>query len=257
MEYRILGLVEVWRGGEEKRLDGTKMRTVLAALLVAGDRVVLDAQLSKHLWGQCSPTTMNAQIYTYVSKLRKILGPHATISRRSPGYRLRIGTGWCDLYEFQELARRGHAALLAGSYEEAAARLGKALSLWRGPALANVSEHLAEAVRPHLEETRIAALAGRIDADLALGRHLSLLPELTELVAQYPLQERFRAQLMTSFYRCDRQADALALYERGRRMLADELGVDPGLLLRDILHAILTADPQLLGPRAGLMSSVE
>jgi len=250
MEYRILGPVEVRHEGEEMPLDGAKQRTVLTALLIAGDQMVFDTQLSEHLWGQCSPTTMNAQIYTYVSRLRKILGSHASITRRSPGYVMQIGSGWFDLHDFQEQAQRGHSALLVGKYEEAASLLRSALALWRGPALANVSEHLAEAVRPQLEETRMAALAGRIDADLALGRHVQLLPELTQLVRQYPLQERFRAQLMTSFYRCDRQADALALYEQGRRMLADELGVDPGLLLQEVLHAILTSDPELLGPRS-------
>jgi SARP family transcriptional regulator, regulator of embCAB operon len=253
MEYRILGPVEVRHEGAELPLDGAKQRTVLSALLIAGDMVVYDAQLSDHLWGQSSPTTMNAQIYTYVSRLRKILGPHASITRRSPGYLMEIGSGWFDLHEFTEQSRRGHLALLDGRYEEASTLLRSALALWRGPALANVSPHLAEAMRPELEETRIAALAGRIDADLALGRHVPLLPELTQLVRQYPLQERFRAQLMTSFYRCDRQADALALYEQGRRMLATELGVDPGQLLQEVLHAILTSDPRLLGPRSELL----
>ncbi|MFD0200203.1 MULTISPECIES: AfsR/SARP family transcriptional regulator [Saccharothrix] len=142
--------------------------------------------------------------------------------------------------EFQEQAALGRSALAAGRYEDAARLLRAALRLWRGPALTGVSEHLAAAEAPRLEEARIAALESRIEADLALGRHAQLLPELTRLVRRHPLRERFRAQLMTTFSRCDRQADALVLYEEGRRMLADELGIDPGSLLREVRLAILT-----------------
>ncbi len=248
MEYRILGPVEVRHEGRPLPLYGAKQRTVLTALLMAGDLVVYDTQLGEHLWGQNAPITMNAQIYTYISRLRKVLGPHARITRHSPGYLMQIGHSWFDLHEFTEQSQRGHEALAVGDYEKAATLLSAALSLWRGPALADVSSHLADAVRPQLEEARITALTGRIEADLALGRHVALVPRLTQLVRQYPLQERFRAQLMTALYRCDRQADALALYEEGRRMLAGELGVDPGALLHDVLLAILNSDPKLLGP---------
>jgi SARP family transcriptional regulator, regulator of embCAB operon len=247
MEYRVLGPVEVNHDGRQLPLDGAKQRTVLTVLLMAGDLVVYDAQLGEHLWGQKAPITMNAQIYTYVSRLRKVLGRHARITRHSPGYLMQIGSAWFDLHDFTELSRRGHEAHAAGDFELAAELLSAALSLWRGPALANVSTHLAEAVRPQLEEARLSALTGRIEADLALDRHMALLPELTQLVRQFPLQERFRAQLMTALYRCDRQADALAVYEQGRRMLAGELGVDPGALLQRVLHAILNSDPKLLG----------
>ena len=250
MEFRILGPVEAQHDGRQLTMYGAKQRTVLTALLLAGDLVVYDAQLGDYLWGQNAPTTMNAQIYTYVSRLRKVLGPHARITRHSPGYLMRIGPAWFDLREFTEQAQRGRVALAEGRFAEAADTLAAALSLWRGPALANVSTHLAELVRPQLEEARIAALTDRIDADLALGRHAALVPELTHLVRQYPLQERFRAQLMTAFYRCDRQADALAVYEQGRRMLAGELGVDPGALLNGTLQAILNSDPKLFGPSA-------
>jgi DNA-binding SARP family transcriptional activator len=251
MEYRILGPVVVSDEGRQLALFGAKQRTVLTALLMAGDLVVYDTQLGEHLWGQNAPATMNAQIYTYISRLRKVLGSHAQITRHSPGYLMDIGSSWFDLHEFTELSQRGHEALAAGDYEQASASLSSALSLWRGPALANVSTHLAEAVRPHLEEARITALTARNEADLALGRHVALVPKLTQLVRQYPLQERFRAQLMTALYRCDRQADALALYEQGRRILAGSMGVDPGALLHEVLLAILHSDPKLLGPSAG------
>lgn len=248
MEYRILGQVEVRHGEKQLPLHGAKQRTVLSALLLAGDLVVYDSRLGEYLWGQKAPATSNAQIYTYVSRLRKTLGPHARIMRRSPGYLMQIGSSWFDLDEFTDQSQRGHEALDAGDYERAVSLLSSALSLWRGPALANVSSHLADAVRPQLEEARITALTGRFEAELALGRHASLVPRLTQLVREYPLQERFRAQLMTALYRCDRQADALALYEQGRRMLTGSLGVDPGALLREVMLAILNSDPKLLGP---------
>jgi len=252
MEFRILGPIEVHHDGEEIPLDGSKQRTVLAALLIAGDRMLPDAELTRYLWGDSPPTTVNAQIYTYISRLRKILGRHLNITRRSPGYLLRIGSSGVDLATFERLASSGQSALQAGRYEESARLLREALALWRGPALVDACEHLTDAEGPQLEEARIAALAGRVDADLALGRHAQLLPELTRLVRLYPLQERFRAQLMTVLYRCDRQADALVLYEQGRRMLADELGIDPGILLRGVHHAILTGGPEPWATRSPL-----
>jgi DNA-binding SARP family transcriptional activator len=248
VEYRILGQVEVRHEGRPVPLHGAKPRTVLSALLLAGDQVVYDSQLGDHLWGRKAPATMNAQIYTYVSRLRKLLGPHARITRRSPGYVMETGSAWFDLAEFTDRSRRGHEALAAGDHRGAVRLLTSALSLWRGPALANACAPLAEAVRPHLEEARITALTGRFEAGLALGAHAALVPELTRTVREYPLQERFRAQLMTALYRCHRQADALALYEQGRKMLKGSLGVDPGTLLREVMLAILHSDPALLGP---------
>lgn len=241
LEFRILGPVEIRRDGVALKLDGSKQRTVLSALLMAGNRVLPDTRTSEYLWGERPPCTYNAQIYTYVSCLRKILGPAVHITRHSPGYLFQPGDSWFDFAEFEDRAARGRAALLAGRYEESSDLLRSALRLWRGPALADVSESLQAIEVPRLEEARLAAIENRGEADLALGRHAELLPELIGLVRRYPLRERFRAQLMTIFYRCDRQADALALYEEGRRLLADELGVDPGARLRDVHQLILTA----------------
>ncbi|MGC0419062.1 AfsR/SARP family transcriptional regulator [Embleya sp. AB8] len=248
MEFRILGPVEILDGGTRIPLDGAKQRTVLAALLLAQGRFLSDSELSTLLWGFHPPATLNAQIYNYVSRLRKTVGHGLSITRRSPGYLMRIDTAAFDLFEFERLAARGQSALRARRHEDAGRLLRGALALWRGPALADVSEHLSNAEGPRIEEARTSAIESLIEAELALGRHTQVLPELTRLVGQYPLRERFRAQLMTTLYRCDRQAEALALYERGRRLLADELGVEPGVLLRDVYHAILTANPALRCP---------
>ncbi|GAA3452194.1 AfsR/SARP family transcriptional regulator [Dactylosporangium matsuzakiense] len=246
LEYRILGPIEVRRDGEELPIDGAKQRTVLAALLLAGNHYLTDSTLSRYLWGEHPPATMNAQIYTYVSRLRKILGPGVDIKRRAPGYILRPGAHTFDLAQFERDSLLGSAALRAGRYEEAARRLRDALDLWREPALAGATEHLVDAEWVRLEEARVTALEGRIEAELALGRHVQSLPELTSLVRRYPMRERFRAQLMTTFYRCDRQADALGVYQEGRRILAEELGLDPGALLRQVYHSILVGAPDPL-----------
>jgi DNA-binding SARP family transcriptional activator len=245
MEFHILGPVEVRDAGVQLPLDGAKQRTVLAALLIADGNLVSDTQLSGLLWGDRPPATLNAQIYNGVWRLRKTLGGAVTIARRSPGYLMRIGTSRFDLLEFERLATLGQSALRAARYDDAMRYLRAALALWRGPALADVTPYLADAEAPRLEEARISALESRIEAELAAGRHAHVLPELTRLVEQYPLRERFRAQLMTTLYRCDRQGEALTLYERSRRMLADELGVEPGVLLREVHHAIVVADPDL------------
>ncbi|MCE0537668.1 NB-ARC domain-containing protein [Kineosporia rhizophila] len=247
VEFRILGPVEVWLDGRQYSLDGSKQRTVLAALLLAKGRILADDRLSSLLWGEEPPATAAAQLYTHVSRLRKLLGERAAIRRQRPGYLIEIGSAQIDHVEFERLSTAGRAALEAGSYEDASATLGRALRLWRGPALANVTEHLAEMGLPGLEEARTVALESRIEADLALGRSGPLLAELTSLVALYPLRERLRALLMIALYRADRQADALNVFHEGRTLLAEELGVDAGPGLTGLYQEILNGELQV-GP---------
>ncbi|MGV9295055.1 AfsR/SARP family transcriptional regulator [Amycolatopsis sp. NPDC003676] len=249
MEYRILGPVGIGDGNREIPVDGVKLRTVLAALLLSGGRVTSDGQMSDLLWGQRPPATSSAQIWTYISRLRKLLGQGATIVRRTPGYLLDIGQeGAFDYAEFEADVERGRTAAAAGSHDEASACLRAALMRWRGPALSNVSEHLFTAEAGRLEEAKATAAEDLMDADLMLGRYAQILPELTRLVRQYPLRERFRAQSMVVLYRLDRQAEALALFDEGRRKLAEELGIDPGGLLRGVHQAILAGAGELPWP---------
>lgn len=248
MDFRILGPVEARRGGARIALSGSKVHTVLAALLLARGRVVSDSRLNTLLWGWDPPATAGAQIYTYMSRLRKHLGDDVEIVRQQPGYLLRTGDSAIDLVAFEKLEREGRQALRAGAYEEAGELLGRALGLWRGPALANVTEHMhAEELQP-LEEARTQTLEYRIEADLALGRHERVTGELSGLVARFPTRERLRAQLMTALYRCGRQADALNTYHEGRRVLAEQLGVDPGVALGDTYKAVLNGDLGLESP---------
>jgi DNA-binding SARP family transcriptional activator len=247
MDFRILGPVEARHGNVRVALSGSKVHTVLAALLLARGRVVPDSRLSSLLWGWDPPATANAQIYTYISRLRKHLGDEVEIVRQQPGYRFVANESRTDLHRFEVLAKEGREALRRERFEEAGELLRQALDLWHGPALANVTEHLQDIELPSLEEARTRALEDRFDADLALGRHEQITGELTALVARLPTHERLRAQLMTALYRCGRQADALHAYHEGRKVLAEQLGVDPGTALDLTYQAVL-------GGRLGLES---
>ncbi|WP_051796172.1 BTAD domain-containing putative transcriptional regulator [Streptomyces sp. NRRL S-87] len=248
MDLQLLGPVEASREGARVALSGTKMHTLLAALLLARGRVVPDTRLSRLLWGADPPATMSAQIYTYVSRLRKLLEPEVVLERRSPGYAIKTGDSRVDIVEYERLDRLGREALQEHRYAEAGTLLRDALDLWQGPMLVNVTEFLAEEEIPQWEEGRAATLENRIEADLALGRHQQIVAELTRLVADFPLRERMRAQLMTALYRCGRQADALHVFHEGRTVLADELGVDPGSGLKAAHQALLCATLDLEAP---------
>ncbi|MFI8080156.1 BTAD domain-containing putative transcriptional regulator [Kitasatospora sp. NPDC086009] len=261
MELRVLGPVEVLDDqGLHIELPGVKAQTVLASLLLANGQTVSDTHLSDMLWAWDPPTTMTAQIYTYVSRLRKRLGPHVELVRRPRGYQLVMHEAKLDLTTFERLARRGRDALTRGNLAQAADDLRAAVSRYRGTVLGNVTEFLADAERPRLEELRLAAQEDLVEVELALGRHQRLVPELTALATEHPTRERLRAQLMTALYRCDRQSDALAVFHAGRRILAEELGIDPGATLTGVHQAVLegtlglpAAGPAPSGPvRLGL-----
>lgn len=181
---------------------------------------------------------------TYVSHLRKALPPGRLVTR-PPGYTLHVERGELDLHRFERLVDEGRRGLAEGDAAGAAERLGEALALWRGPALGDVTEAaFAQAEAARLEELRLAALEEHLEADLALGRHASAVGELEALVAEHPLRERPRAQLMLALYRSGRQPEALAVFRDARAALA-ELGIEPGQALRDAQTAVLRQDPSL------------
>ncbi|MFE2409408.1 BTAD domain-containing putative transcriptional regulator [Kitasatospora sp. NPDC059408] len=248
MDFTLLGPVSAAVDGRPVELDGAKQRTALAALLLARGRVVPDERLTTLLWGWEPPATSTNQLYTYVSRLRTRLGAGHGLHRHGAGYRMDTDGTTVDWDRFRELADAGRADLRAARYAEAERRLADALALWRGPALADVTEHLAAAEGPRLAEAHLAAVEQHAEAALALGRHDELLPGLTRHVTGHPVRERARAQLMTALFRAGRQADALAQYEEARRLLADELGIDPGPELRALHQEILTGT--LAGPAA-------
>ncbi|MGW4380567.1 AfsR/SARP family transcriptional regulator [Kitasatospora sp. NPDC004531] len=248
MEFRILGPVHLLADGRQDTLSGTKQRTVFAALVLAEGRVVSDEHLGRMLWDERPPGTAAAQLHTYASRLRRRVGADVPLVRSRSGYRLEAGHVPGDLTAFGELSHSGFRALREQRFEAAAELLRAALERWHGEALADVTDHLALAERPRLEEARLAALEARIEADLITGRHRRLISELTGLVARHPMRERFRALLMTALFRSERQAEAMSLYQDGRRLLAAELGVEPGRLLTRTYQAMLTGEMRTVMP---------
>jgi DNA-binding SARP family transcriptional activator/class 3 adenylate cyclase len=239
MEFRILGPLDVREDGAPVAFGGTKQRALLAILLLHTNEVVSTEGLIDALWDE-PPAKAAKAVQVYASRLRKALGGGMPTSR-PPGYLLEVEPERLDLARFRRLldeARRDPA--------RAADKLRDALDLWRGPALAEfTSEPFARIERLRLEELRLEALEERIEADLALGRHTALAGELEALVAAHPLRERLRGQLILGLYRCGRQAEALATYREARRMLVEELGIEPGRQLQELEQSILRQDPAL------------
>ncbi|MFJ7997214.1 BTAD domain-containing putative transcriptional regulator [Streptomyces sp. NPDC096310] len=233
-------------------LGGSKPKSILAALLLANGKTISNSEISEALWGVSPPTTVQAQIHTYVSRLRKAVGPDVTIVRRSTGYVLPIGPVKLDYAEFLRLSSLGQAALLNQRYEGASAYLSEALAQWRGCALGGVTSHLADTELPRLNESRITVFEQKAEADLGLGRHVELLTALTDLVEEFPVRERLRSLLMKALYRSGRQADALAVYYSARKVLAEDLGVYPSPSLNAVFQGILNGDPELDAPRLRL-----
>jgi predicted ATPase/DNA-binding SARP family transcriptional activator len=245
MEFRILGPLEVWDKDVEVSLGGQKPRALLALLLLHPNEVVSADRLIDELSGEDSSERAAAALRVNVSRLRTAL-PQDVLATRSPGYVLRVGPDALDLHRFERLVDEGRSLLARGLAADASERLREALSLWRGPALADFAyDSFAQAAIARLEEIRLAALELRIEADLALGRHDELVGELEALVAEHPLRERLRRYLMTALYRSGRQAEALDAYQDARRALVNELGIDPGPALQELERAILRQDPVL------------
>ena len=242
MEFRILGPLEVVEDDSPIALGGARRRALLALLLTRANEVVSTDRLIDELWGERPPENAANALQYHVSRLRKLLGGPEAIITREPGYLIQVGPDELDLLRFERLVEEGQR-----SSPEAAARLLRdALALWRGPALADVAhESFAQAEILRLEELRLVALERRIDAELELGRDAELVAELEALVREHPLRERLRAQLMLALYRSGRQADALEVYRQTRRLLVDELGLEPSPALHELEQAILHQDPEL------------
>ena len=243
MEFRILGPLEVEDEGRVLKLGGAKQRGLLTLLLLRANEAVSRDRLIDELWGDEPPETASTAIQVHISQLRKVLGRNVIVTQ-TPGYAVRLEDGQLDLARFEHAVTSARGAAPA----EAAERLREALSLWRGVPLAELDGPFATAERGRLEEQRLAALEQRIEAELALGRHAELVPELEGLVREQPLRERLRGQLMLALYRCGRQADALEVYRTGRRLLDEELGLKPDDELQRLERAILNHDPSLESP---------
>jgi predicted ATPase/DNA-binding SARP family transcriptional activator len=239
IEVQLLGPVEALADGHTVLLGGPRQRALLALLALDPGRSVPAATVAEELWHGLPPVGAENTLRTYVSRLRQVLGRDAVVSQ-SGGYALTLDAERLDVCRFERLVREGRDALARGAAGLAAERISAALELWRGRALADVSDGgtLATEAR-RLDELRLAALEDRIEADLALARHGELVPELRALVQQQPLRERLWRQLVLALYRSGQQADALAAYREARTLLDRELGLEPGPELQELERAIL------------------
>ncbi|MFJ2565269.1 BTAD domain-containing putative transcriptional regulator [Streptomyces sp. NPDC087568] len=248
LRFSVLGPVRAWRGEQPLPTGSPQQRALLAALLLREGRTATAAELIDALWGEEPPSQALAAVRTYASRLRKALDPGVLVSE-SGGYAVRgAGEGALDLAEAQELAALADKTRSAGDLCQARELLRRALALWDGEPLAGVPGPYAEAQRVRLEEWRLQLLESCLDMDLEQGCHAEAVSELTALTAAHPLRERLRELLMLALYRSGRQAEALAVYADTRRLLADELGVDPRPELRELQQRILQADPALAEP---------
>ncbi|MER5649228.1 BTAD domain-containing putative transcriptional regulator [Streptosporangium sp. NPDC002524] len=254
MELRLLGPVEVWSDGRQVPVGGAKPRALLAALLLEAGRVVTVDRLIKVIWEDDPPPSARGVLQTYVASLRRAFAgaglPEIIVSHRL-GYLARIAPDTPDALDtdvVERLVAEGRRSARDGRHEEAGEAFHAALGLWRGEALDGVGSAYLRAEAVRLADLRLTITEEWVAANLAAGRDKQLVDELTRLVALHPTRERLRRDLMTALYRLGRQADALAVYQQGRQVLIEELGIEPGPELRQAQASILRSDPALTYP---------
>jgi predicted ATPase/DNA-binding SARP family transcriptional activator len=241
LDVGVLGPFEIWLGGTPLKLRH-KQRALAAVLALRAGEIVSKDRLIDDLWGEHAPRAAVGSLQNLVSQLRTMLGADV-LRTRAPGYVLDVDSEHVDARRFERLVAEAATARTA---DQRAAILRRALALWRGPPLADLaSEPFAQLEIAHLEERRLAAREELIDAELELGHHATLLADLEALVAAHPFRERLRGQLMLALYRCGQQSAALECYRQTARLLADELGIEPGPELRALERAILNQDASL------------
>jgi DNA-binding SARP family transcriptional activator/tetratricopeptide (TPR) repeat protein len=254
----VLGPVTAWYGNDELRVGQPRQQAVLGILAMRANRVISRGELVDAVWGQDPPATAEGGVYTYVAGLRRIIepgrslrGPGRVLVSSGAGYVLHLVPGQPDAVAFEQQLARARQLRKNGDQAGAVTALEGALGLWRGAAFAGVPGPFAETERVRLAELRSAAAEERADVLLALARHEEVVPDLTAMVADHPLRERMRGLLMIALYRSGRPAEALRVFSDGRRVLAEELGIDPGSELFRIHQQVLTSDPALDLPAPG------
>jgi DNA-binding SARP family transcriptional activator/Tfp pilus assembly protein PilF len=253
VRFGVLGpLVMVDATGVEIPVVAGRTRVLLAALVVRANQVVAADELAEIVWDGAPPLAASRTVRRYMTRVRRTVGTEAAerIVTRSPGYACLATEDEVDLLRFEALCDQGGAAVGARAWSRATDLLTDALALWRGAPLQDVTSRvLRDSCVPRLEQLRLQALEWRIQADLHLGRHEHVIPELLALVDEHPLREHAHEQLMLALYRGGRQAEALAAYQNVRRILIAELGVEPAAPLRELHQRILAGDPVATGLR--------
>lgn len=250
MRYEIMGPLRIVDDHGWFPIQAKKMQALLAVLLVRADYVVPASQLMEEIWGENLPRRANAGIHVYISQIRKILQQtsrhQSALVTCAPGYVLQLGSDELDIRTFEHLVNAGRGHLRNQSYEKASACFESALGLWRGPLLGDMYRgSILQSAQAWLDETRLECVETLMRTRLTMGQHHELVSDLYQLVKDYPLREGIHCQLMLALYRCGRRADALEAYQSARRVLLQELGLEPGRNLQDIQRAILAADGRL------------
>jgi DNA-binding SARP family transcriptional activator len=246
IDVKLLGPLEVHVSGRRVQFDGAKQRKLFAVLALHAPEAVPADVLIEVLWDDDPPAGALQALQKQVSRLRHRLGEGSLLHHRPSGYALEIAPEAIDIQRFEELLDRARAALGQENPDRAAVDLRASLAMWRGAALADHRfDEFAQRTIVRLEELRVQAEEERLAAELALGRGAELIAELLTLLAEHPLRERLRAHLMLALYRAGRQAEALETMREGRKLLADELGIEPIPELRRLELMILSHDPAL------------
>ena len=257
MRVGLLGGLEVVDDERDVVVAGAKLRALLALLTLHVGRVVPTDQIVDALWGENPPAAVRNGLQGLASKLRRALGSAELVAMRGGGYALELPPDAVDVHRYEQLVAAGQTAAADGDPRGAVTLLAEADALWRGVALADFTyEEFAAAAITRLSELRLAVIEERLDLELALGRHQGVIVQLEELVATHPLRERLRGLLMLALYRAGRQADALRVFQEGRHILAEELGLEPGHELRELEAAILAQDRSLDAPPAARSDAV-
>lgn len=246
MRFEVLGPLRVVDHDETLAITAPKMEVVLATLLIKSGQIVSFDELVNEIWSSTPPRRAVNSIYVYISNLRKMLDrsaePRSRIHTHALGYSLSMQPGELDLFTFQQVLDRAREAARSERHETAARLFTEALGLWRGPALSGLDGGpIAASFLAWTGEMRIECIQRMVESRLALGQHRELVGLLQNLIPDFPLHEAFYRQLMLALYRCERRADALAVYRMARRTLQTELGLEPALPLRALHQHILTA----------------
>ncbi|KOV70754.1 AfsR/SARP family transcriptional regulator [Streptomyces sp. MMG1121] len=253
LKFSVLGALQIRTVSGPAEISGDLQRTLVQTLLISEGRPVCGESLVEEMWGEAVPDNQANALQAHVSRLRRKLRalepdrPASRVTIHPSGYRLTVAEGELDAAEFVSAVRRAEAAAPEDA-DDTARLLGAALALWRGPVFGGFpGGTLCQLAGARYEEYRMRAMELRFDAELRLGRHAAVLAELTEAHTNHPLRERFCEQLMIALYGAGRQADALDVFRRMRRLLDTELGIQPSPALRRVENAILCHDPALAG----------
>jgi len=263
MDISVLGPLEAHVDGRSFTPSAAKPRQILALLALQVGQVVTVPALIEELWGMNPPRSALTTLQTYIMQLRRRIETALANTAPAPatatasakdmlvtrygGYMLDIEPDDVDACRYERMVAGGTRAMEEGDCERASRLLRSGLEMWHGQALVDVqigSRLGLEVTR--LEESRMSVLETRIDADLRLGRHSTLLGELSVLAARYPTHENLCALYMIALYRSGRQWRALEIFKHLRETLVDELGVEPSARLQHLRRAILSADPALI-----------